>query len=117
MLCKIKDICMAWMLSHCKHNAIHCKINDICIAWMVKHCKNNVIHNKINDIRIVWMLNHCKNNVIHWSECFFLTNPTFRVDKTLDSPTTEETNTKSIVFYNENRVFNNSHTQNVRYLS
>jgi len=30
---KINDICIAWVLNHCKNNAIHCKINDICIAW------------------------------------------------------------------------------------
>ena len=41
---KIKDISIAWMLSHCKNNAIHCKINDICIAWRLTHGKNNAIH-------------------------------------------------------------------------
>ena len=27
------------MLIHCKNNAIHCKIIDICISWMLIHCK------------------------------------------------------------------------------
>ena len=36
--------------------------------------------------------------VFHWSEGFFLTNHTFRVDETLDSPTTQKNNAKSIDF-------------------
>ena len=62
---KNNDICIVWVLGHCKNNAIHCKINDICIAWTLILCKNNAIHCKSNDICIVWMLSHCKNNVIH----------------------------------------------------
>ena len=52
---KINDICIAWMLTHCKNKANHCKINDICIAWRLTLCKNNAIHCKSNDICIVWM--------------------------------------------------------------
>ena len=54
----------AWMLIHCKNNAIHCKINDICIEWMLILCKNNSIHYKINELCIAWILIHCKNNAI-----------------------------------------------------
>ena len=46
-----------------KNNVIHGKTNDICIAWMINHCKNNAIHNKINDICIAWMLTHCKTTL------------------------------------------------------
>jgi hypothetical protein len=43
---------IAWVLSHCKINAIHCNINDICIVCVLIHCKNNAIHCNINDIYI-----------------------------------------------------------------
>ena len=38
--------------------------NNICIAWILNHCKNNAIQRKIDDICIAWMLNQCKNKAI-----------------------------------------------------
>ena len=34
------------MLIHDKNNAIHYKINDICIAWMLNHCKTTFVASK-----------------------------------------------------------------------
>jgi len=64
--CKINDICIAWILIHCKNNAIHCKINDICTAWMLIPSKNNATHYTINERCTAWMLSHCNNNAIQY---------------------------------------------------
>ena len=58
--CKLNDLCIAVMLTHCNNNAIRGKMNDMdmCIALMLTHCTNNANRCKINDMCVAMMRIH-----------------------------------------------------------